>query len=147
MLNSDFDLFKPPLMSHATTPTSPAPEHPLTKLPPEDLDLIAALVLESGSLKGLAKRYSVSYPTIRTRLDRVIERLRGLVEGRPRDPLSEMLADLVERGQITTAQARDLLAKARTPLPTEQSESPKHTPGTRPSPLHTGHTRPAGGFA
>ena len=51
-----------------------ATDHPILSLDPEDLDLIMALVLEGSSLKGLAARYGVSYPTIRTRLDRVIAR-------------------------------------------------------------------------
>jgi hypothetical protein len=86
-------------------PPAQAP-HPLARLPREDLDLIAELVLRSGSLKDLATAYSVSYPTIRNRLDRVIERLRGLVEGRTPDPMSELLADLVGRGELTPSAAR-----------------------------------------
>lgn len=87
-------------------PASPEPPHPLLRLPREDLDLIAELVLRSGSLKGLAEAYGVSYPTIRTRLDRVIERLRQILEGRRPDPLTELLATLVERGEMTAAAAR-----------------------------------------
>ena len=80
--------------------------HPLLELAREDLDLVTELTLQSGSLKALAESYGVSYPTIRGRLDRVIERLRAAVEGRPRDPLSELLADLVERGELSPASAR-----------------------------------------
>ncbi|MEM8834770.1 MAG: DUF2089 family protein, partial [Planctomycetota bacterium] len=67
-------------MSTSSPPASRAaePAHPLSSLTAEDLDLITELVLQSGSLKGLAKTYGVSYPTIRSRLDRVIERLRGV---------------------------------------------------------------------
>lgn len=87
--------------------------HPLGSLPREDLDLIAELVLQSGSLKDLATSYGVSYPTIRARLDRVIERLRGAMEGRPRDPLGELLASLVERGEMSVAAARLVRETAR----------------------------------
>lgn len=83
-----------------------APTHPLSTLPPEDLDLIAALVLRSGSLKALAEAYGVSYPTIRARLDRVIERLEGVMKGRTPDAMTELLATLVEQGQLTPAAAR-----------------------------------------
>ncbi len=89
------------------------PEHPLLALPREDLDLIVELVLESGSLKGLAKSYGVSYPTIRSRLDKVIGRLRNAVEGREPDPLSDMLADLVARGELTASGARAIRDLAR----------------------------------
>lgn len=83
-------------------------DHPLVALPREDLDLITELVLKSGSLKDLAAAYGVSYPTIRGRLDRVIERLRSSVEGRARDPVSELLAGMVERGELSVSGARSI---------------------------------------
>lgn len=88
-------------------------DHPLGALPREDLDLIAQLVLRSGSLKDLAAAYGVSYPTIRTRLDRVIERLRAAVERRRPDPVSELLADLVEKGELGVSTARRIRAAVR----------------------------------
>ena len=57
-----------------------------------DREFVLRLVLASGSLKDLAKHYGVSYPTIRTRLDKLIERLEGFLKGRPIDPVSDMLA-------------------------------------------------------
>ncbi len=94
-------------MNHAN------PDHPLLSLPPEDLDLITQLVLKSGSIKDLATAYGVSYPTVRARLDRVIERLQAAVEKRPRDPLAELLADLVERTELTPRAARAILEESR----------------------------------
>lgn len=82
--------------------------HPLGRLPTEDLDLIAALVLRSGSLKALAEAYGVSYPTIRSRLDRVIERLEGVMAGRAPDEMTELLASLVEQGQLSPGAARKI---------------------------------------
>ena len=89
-----------------------ATDHPILSLDPEDLDLIMALVLEGSSLKGLAARYGVSYPTIRARLDRVITRLNEILEGRQPDPLRELLADLVERGELNGSTARRILGSA-----------------------------------
>ncbi len=89
-----------------------ATDHPILSLDPEDLDLIMALVLEGSSLKGLAARYGVSYPTIRARLDRVIARLNEILEGRRPDPLRELLADLVERGELNGSTARRILGSA-----------------------------------
>lgn len=63
-------------------------------------------VLVSGSLKELARIYQVSYPTIRTRVDRMIERLRQALSGEPSDPMGQLLAYLVERGEITAAAAQ-----------------------------------------
>jgi hypothetical protein len=75
-------------------------------LPREDQDLIAELVLKSASIKDLATSYGVSYPTIRSRLDKTIERLQRIVDGRKPDPLSDLLANLVERGEMTASTAR-----------------------------------------
>ena len=77
-------------------------------LPREDLDLVAELVLKSASIKDLAASYGVSYPTIRSRFDKVIERLQKIVEGRKPDPLTDLLANLVERGEMTASTARTI---------------------------------------
>ncbi len=95
--------------------------HPLTSLPREDLDLILELVLQSGSLKDLAAKYGVSYPTIRGRLDRVILRLQAVLAGLKPDPLSELLADLVERGELSVPTARHIRDTARK---AQQGETP-----------------------
>lgn len=97
---------------------APTRDHPLLALPREDLDLICELVLQSGSLKGLASSYSVSYPTIRARLDKTIARLQDIVEGAAPDPVADLLASLVERGELTPSGARrlrDTLRDANTP--------------------------------
>lgn len=102
-----------PDQAEARLEASPLASHPLGQLPREDLDLIAALVLESGSLKGLAKRYGVSYPTIRSRLDGVIRRVSAAVEGRAPSPLQDLLAGLIERGELQGPTARKILEAAR----------------------------------
>lgn len=86
---------------------------PLGRMSADDLSLITEFVLCSGSLKDLAKRYGVSYPTIRGRLDGVIERLRAAVENRPRDPLAMALAEMVQRGELTATGARKVLEAAK----------------------------------
>jgi hypothetical protein len=83
-------------------------QHVLGTLSKEDLDLIVELVLRSGSLKDLASAYGVTYPTIRLRLDRVIERLQAGVNGKEPDPLKELLANLVERGELSISGARSI---------------------------------------
>ena len=42
----------------------------------EDVAFIKNLVLTSGSLKDMAAKYGVTYPTVRLRLDRLIEKIR-----------------------------------------------------------------------
>ena len=87
---------------------SGARDHPLTRLPVEDLDLILRFVLASGSIKELARQYSVSYPTMRARLDGVIDRLTAVTEDRELDPFLDELADMVESGQVSVWAAKRL---------------------------------------
>ena len=42
----------------------------------EDMSFIKRFVLASGSLKAMAEAYGISYPTVRLRLDRLIQRIR-----------------------------------------------------------------------
>lgn len=42
----------------------------------EDLEFIKNLVIHSGSLKEIAKIYAVSYPTVRLKLDRLIDKIK-----------------------------------------------------------------------
>lgn len=90
----------------SSTSRAASDDHPLGRLPREDQDLIVQLVLHSGSLKDLAATYEVSYPTIRLRLNRVIERLRTVIAGRKPDGVTELLARMVEQGEIAPTAAR-----------------------------------------
>jgi len=58
----------------------------LEYLSEEDLAFIKRFVLVSGSLKEMAQQYGITYPTVRLRLDRLIEKIK-LVESR--EPMSE----------------------------------------------------------
>ena len=94
------------------------------RLQPAEQDLLLEFVLVSGSLKALAKSYGVSYPTIRARLDRLIERVEALRGEGGEDLLANKLADLVETGSITPAAARELLALHRSLLEAPESAPP-----------------------
>ena len=48
----------------------------LEQLDDDDLGFIKRFVVSSGSLKAIAKIYGISYPTVRLRLDRLIEKIR-----------------------------------------------------------------------
>ncbi|MBD8015446.1 DUF2089 family protein [Planococcus wigleyi] len=41
----------------------------------EDMEFIKKFILGSGSLKEIAKLYGVSYPTVRLRLDKIIQNI------------------------------------------------------------------------
>lgn len=42
----------------------------------EDMEFIKNFITHSGSLKEISKVYDVSYPTVRIRLDRLIQKIR-----------------------------------------------------------------------
>ena len=48
----------------------------LASLDEEDVSFIKKFVLASGSLKEVAGIYGVTYPTVRLRLDRLIQKIR-----------------------------------------------------------------------
>ncbi len=81
-------------------------QHLLHQLDEDDLNMVTSFILVSGSIKDLATEYGVSYPTMRQRLDRLIDRVRRLVDGAEADPLSDYLADLLTRGHLTPDVAR-----------------------------------------
>jgi hypothetical protein len=98
-------------MSVEGRPTMAASErtHPMRHLSDDELEFVQQLVLASGSLKELAAHYGVSYPTLRGRLDKLIAKVRDLQRGRAPDPMAEMLATYVERGDLGPAAARSIL--------------------------------------
>jgi len=81
----------------------------LQHLEEEDYQFIKRMVLASGSLKELAEVYDVSYPTIRLRLDRLMERIRTLDELEPADAFQARIRLLVLDGEISAKLAKELL--------------------------------------
>ena len=67
-------------------------------LEPEDAGFLKNFVLKSGSLKEIAKLYSVSYPTVRLRLDKLIQKIE-LSDQKEEEPFSAFIKGLaVDRG-------------------------------------------------
>jgi hypothetical protein len=58
----------------------------LSRLKEDDQILVQHLIKCSGSLKELARLYGVSYPTVRNRLDALIERVNVLEADKPEEP-------------------------------------------------------------
>lgn len=48
----------------------------ILSLDEEDVEFIKKFVMNSGSLKEIAKIYEVSYPTVRIKLDRLIQKIK-----------------------------------------------------------------------
>lgn len=47
----------------------------MVNLDDEDISFIKNFIMSSGSLKEIAKQYEVTYPTVRLRLDRLIQKI------------------------------------------------------------------------
>ena len=76
----------------------------MSGLEDEDLRFIRNFILASGSLKEVAALYSVSYPTVRLRLDRLIQKIR-LSEDENVDPFISTIKRLAldEKLDFSTA--------------------------------------------
>ena len=83
----------------------------LSRLSPTDQELVELLILASGSLKAAAKKLHVSYPTIRRRLDNLIEHLAA--EVKIDETLRRQLLRDVATGKRTAAEAAHLLKQER----------------------------------
>lgn len=81
----------------------------LKYLEEEDYQFIKRFVTASGSLKELADQYGVSYPTIRLRLDRLIDRIRTLDDYEPADAFQARIRLLVGEGEMSPKLAKELM--------------------------------------
>ena len=73
----------------------------------EDLEFVKKFILASGSLKELAKEYGVSYPTVRLRVDKVIEQIKFLEESR--DSFEFRIMQMVIEDKITLELAKEII--------------------------------------
>lgn len=79
----------------------------LMELSGEEQEFVVQFVLASGSLKEIASVYGVSYPTVRARLDRLIEKLRGSRLA-AKDKRAAIL-DAIEQEEISAKEAAEIL--------------------------------------
>lgn len=71
----------------------------LYRLDPEDQQFVELFVLASGSLKQMSELLGLSYPTVRSRLDRLIGRLKA---GRQEDETrKQRILEDIEAGRLT----------------------------------------------
>ena len=79
----------------------------LARLPPEMLHLAEVFLLNGGNLKQLAPVLSVSYPTLRKRIDALVDTLRALQEADQRQTAIWLQA--VEHGEMTAEEAARMI--------------------------------------
>ena len=75
----------------------------LARLSSEDQVFVTAFVRSHGSIKEMERVFGVSYPTIKSRLNRIAGSL-DYVETNPMPSRTEIL-DRLQRGEITTEEA------------------------------------------
>lgn len=75
----------------------------------EDWQFVKRLLLASGSLKDVARQYGISYPTVRIRLDRLIEKVQILDSQKPKTKFHQKVQLLVAEGRLDLLVAKTLL--------------------------------------
>lgn len=76
----------------------------------EDLEFIKNFVIHSGSLKEISKLYDVSYPTVRIRLDRLIEKIK-LNEEMENEGFIQFIKQLSIDDRISLEEAKLIIEK------------------------------------
>ena len=84
----------------------------LSALEDEDLVFVKKFLLASGSLKEMARQYGVTYPTVRLRLDRLIQKVR-LADDRAADPYVALIKRLAVNEKIDFDVAKLLISEYR----------------------------------
>ena len=98
----------------------------LAGLSDEDASFVKRFVLASGSLKELAKAYGITYPTVRIRLDRLIEKIKVLDSQEIVSEFERMLRARYAEGKLDMETLRDLLGAHQSEL-ANQSDSTRRT--------------------
>ena len=84
----------------------------ILELETEDANFMKNFVLKSGSLKEIAKMYDVSYPTVRLRLDKLIEKIK-MNENTAEDSYVSLIKKLALSEKIDFEAAKILINEYR----------------------------------
>lgn len=78
------------------------------KLEHEDQEFVRQLVKASGSLKELAKIYQVSYPTVRVRLNKIIQQI-DLIEQQGKSSFETKIMEMVINDELPLNLAKKII--------------------------------------
>jgi hypothetical protein len=101
--------------------TGPGPVRWVDALDDQDLSFIKRFVLASGSMKELASAYGISYPTVRLRLDRLIQKIELLDRDDMTTPFERLLRMQHADGKIDLQTLKVLLDAHRAEIAREPS--------------------------
>lgn len=80
----------------------------MSNLDEEDMAFMKRFMLASGSLKEVSRQYGVSYPTVRLRLDRLIQKIR-LGEETEQEPYIALIKRLAVDDKLDVDAAKILI--------------------------------------
>jgi hypothetical protein len=83
----------------------------------EDLAFVRRFILASGSMKDVAREYGISYPTVRLRLDRLIDKIRIIEDHTIDSELEKTLRIAYAEGRVDLETMKRLLEVYRRELP------------------------------
>ncbi|WP_428815511.1 DUF2089 family protein [Lactococcus lactis] len=75
----------------------------------EEQEFLKRFILASGSLKQLAKEYEVSYPTVRIRVDKIIEKIK--LSDNNRNTFEINIMQMVIDEKISLDSAKEIIRK------------------------------------
>ena len=86
---------------------------PLARLRYEDQVFVSEFVRNHGSIKDMEKAFGISYPTVKNRLNRILEQLQlvEIVTPEAGESDSGDVLGMLERGEITADEAADRLRR------------------------------------
>ncbi len=82
----------------------------MADLEDEDITFVKKFLLASGSLKEMARQYGVTYPTVRLRLDRLIQKIK-LSEDTENEPYIVLIKQLALNDKLDFETAKLLIAE------------------------------------
>ena len=82
----------------------------MANLEDEDVSFIKRFILASGSLKEIASQYGVTYPTVRLRLDRLIQKIQ-ISESTETDPYIALVKRLAVQEKLDFETAKILISE------------------------------------
>lgn len=82
----------------------------MSALEEEDFVFIRRFILASGSLKEMAKQYDVTYPTVRLRLDRLIQKI-NISEKNSNKPYISLIKNLALNEKLDFDTAKILITE------------------------------------
>lgn len=82
----------------------------IVNLEDEDVSFIKKFLLASGSLKEMARQYGVTYPTVRLRLDRLIQKIK-ISEDTENEPYIALIKRLAINDKLDFDTAKTLISE------------------------------------